>query len=177
MEERIRAGGVHTQLGHVMPESTCFDVETSKSPERDYAAAVFAVLSRFGYDVGRLKGDKIHLLYNVMTFQSDVHDCFNRLELWFERTDIPNCYNIKTVMPGLLTPEQATGVTLTTPDPAHLPLPDPNLLALHAACAKVAHLSGAGEHVDRIFRDIEEIGVLAEDGGSAEVLYQALLTG
>ncbi|KAF9064412.1 hypothetical protein BDP27DRAFT_1471999, partial [Rhodocollybia butyracea] len=30
-----------------------------------------------------------------------------------------------------------------------LSLPDPALLALHATCAKVAHLSGAGEYIDR----------------------------
>jgi len=34
-------------------------------------------------------------------------------------------------------------VTFTTPDLVNLPLPSPTYLAIHAACAKVAHLSGA----------------------------------
>ena len=65
-------------------------------------------------------------------------------------------------------------IQLTTTN-VDLPLPDPCLLRLHAACAKVAHLSGAGQIVDEILRDIEELNVLASDGGSAHVLTAALL--
>jgi hypothetical protein len=57
----------------------------------------------------------------------------------------------------------------TTPDPVNLPLPSPHLIALHAACAKVAHLSGAGEYIDHIHENMEEISVLAHDGTSSEV--------
>jgi hypothetical protein len=64
----------------------------------------------------------------------------------------------------------------STPDPVKLPLPSQHLLALHAACAQVAHLSGAGEYVDRILEDMEEISVLAHDGTSSEVLHHALMT-
>ena len=56
-----------------------------------------------------------------------------------------------------------TTVTFTTPDPVLLPLPDPKYLALHAVCARVAHLSGAGEHFEELDRDTEEIAVLAND--------------
>lgn len=45
-----------------------------------------AVLKRLGYDVNQLNGAKVHSLYNVMTMQSDVHDWFDRLEIWFEKT-------------------------------------------------------------------------------------------
>ena len=64
----------------------------------------------------------------------------------------------------------------TTVDPDKLPLPSPELLALHAACAKVAHLSGAGEYVDRILEDMEQIDVLAYDGTSSDILRHALIT-
>ena len=64
----------------------------------------------------------------------------------------------------------------TTVDPDKLPLPSPELLALHAACAKVAHLSGAGEYVDRIIEDMEQIDVLAYDGTSSDILHHALIT-
>lgn len=56
----------------------------------------------------------------------------------------------------------------------NLPVPDPQYLALHAACARVAHLSGAGEYIDKVLREIEETTVLANDGGS-KVLYHALV--
>lgn len=64
-------------------------------------------------------------------------------------------------------------IPFTTTDPL-IPLPDPTLLALHATCAKVAHLSGAGEYVDQVQRDLERSTVLAEDGGSSDVLFHAL---
>ncbi|KAJ3897330.1 hypothetical protein F5879DRAFT_774457, partial [Lentinula edodes] len=54
-------------------------------------------------------------------------------------------------------------------------LPDPVLLAFHATCAKVAHLSGAGEHIDRAHRDLECLDVLMEDGArSSDVLFYSL---
>jgi hypothetical protein len=67
-------------------------------------------------------------------------------------------------------------VTFTTPDPVNLPLPSPRLLALHATCAQVANLSGAKEYLDRVFQEWEEMGALAQDGPSNEVLRVALMT-
>jgi hypothetical protein len=66
-------------------------------------------------------------------------------------------------------------VQLTTPDPNNYPLPDPRYLAIHAACARVAHLSGAAEYIEMVFRDMEDIKVLASNGGSGDVLYHALM--
>ena len=55
-----------------------------------------------------------------------------------------------------------------------LALPDPVLIAIRAACARVAHLSGAAEQADRILRDLEDITVLADDGSMAELLSSRL---
>ena len=61
-------------------------------------------------------------------------------------------------------------------------LPNPKLLALHAACARVAHMSGAAEAFDELEcdvedetfdeseRDVEETRVLAFDRSSARLL-------
>ena len=57
---------------------------------------------------------------------------------------------------------------------ASLPLPDPRYLALHATCARVAHLSGAGEYIETFDRDMETTLVLAKDGTSAKLLAEAL---
>ena len=67
-------------------------------------------------------------------------------------------------------------ITFSTKDPEHLPTPASELLALHAACCKVAHLSGAAEHIDRVYRDADEIGVLSGDGTSGDMLGYALLS-
>jgi hypothetical protein len=48
------------------------------------------------------------------------------------------------------------------------------LLALHATCCKVAHFSGAAEYIDMIYRDADEMGVLAPNGTSGDMLGFAL---
>jgi len=65
-------------------------------------------------------------------------------------------------------------VTFSTTDAEHLPVPSRELLALHATCCKVAHFSGAAEYIERTYRDAEEMGVLASDGTSGDMLNYAL---
>jgi len=166
---------VHTELAHILPESTYFNVSGARasSPDKkDYAASVSAVLQRFGYDVEKVNGPKVHSLYNVMTMDKNVHDWFDRLELWFESTGADNCYRVQTVRKSYQVPGE---VTFTSPDPSVLPYPSQQLLALHSACAKVAHLSGAGEYIDKVDRDTDDLDVLATDGSSSAVLTHALL--
>ena len=65
-------------------------------------------------------------------------------------------------------------VRFSTPDPVHLLVPACDLLALHATCCKVAHLSGAAEYIDEIYRDADELGVLSADGTSGDILSYML---
>ncbi|KAG1748717.1 hypothetical protein EDB19DRAFT_1630181, partial [Suillus lakei] len=44
-------------------------------------------------------------------------------------------------------------------------LPSPRYLSIHAACCRVAHLSG--EYIDKPLGDVESIRVLEWDGSSA----------
>ncbi|KAI6019266.1 hypothetical protein BKA83DRAFT_4303562 [Pisolithus microcarpus] len=67
-------------------------------------------------------------------------------------------------------------VTFSTPDPDEYPLPNPAYPAIHATRIKVAHLSGAAEHIEEVLRRMEDTLVLAEDGGSSEILYTAILS-
>lgn len=98
------------------------------------------------------------------------------IETWAKvRQDVPHKYRLQAPNPAFLNSYPAT-VTFTTPDEKTYPLPDPQYLKLHAAAAKVAHLSGAAEYIDDILRDMEETFVLSEDGASARVLEYALLS-
>lgn len=47
-----------------------------------------------------------------------------------------------------------------------LPLPDPALLRVHASIARFLHVSGIGQHVDRILSERESIRHLAPDGST-----------
>jgi len=165
---------VYTECAHIVPDSTYFNMSVNSPDKRDYSASVLAVLHRFGLYFDKLNGERVHSLFNVMTMQMDAHDLFDRLELWFERTATPNCYNVR-MTPDRRILSYPDVVTFTTPDPVGLPLPSPDLLALHEACAQVAHLSGAGEYVDRIIEEMEGMNELAYDGTSSDVLHHFLM--
>ena len=50
----------------------------------------------------------------------------------------------------------------------HLALPNSKYLRLHAACCRVADLSGAAEYLAETHRDMEMLAVLETDGSSAD---------
>ncbi|KAK0435647.1 hypothetical protein EV421DRAFT_1716530, partial [Armillaria borealis] len=111
-------------------------------------ASVLAVLKSFGcvIDIEQLNGTNVHSLSNIitLTIQSDVHEWFIRLEIWFEMT-----VHI-TPTPPYLTPNEDHYVFQSiSPYPRnniHQPSqrePPRSILALHAICAKVAQFSGA----------------------------------
>jgi len=106
-----------------------------------------------------------------MTMEKNVHDRFDRLELWLEETKTPNQYCIKSFH-RLLRFDRL--VEFSSPDPERFPVPSPKLLALHAACCKVAHMSGAAEYLDKYDRDLDDLHVLASDGTSFAVLDYAI---
>ncbi|KAH7889119.1 hypothetical protein F5I97DRAFT_475539 [Phlebopus sp. FC_14] len=166
---------ISTECAHIVPSSTYSnvnpsDTDTTSSHKKDYSSSVLAVLSRFGYDISKLNGEKVHSLYNVMTLQKDQHDYFDRLEMYFEATKEKDCYDVTVFWSRNLTKT----VTLTSTNP-QLPLPSPELLALHATCAKVARFSGASEYIDELDRDKDALKVLAAGGESADILAHALL--
>ena len=70
-------------------------------------------------------------------------------------------------------PEVPAVVTFATTIP-NLPLPSPEYLALHALCCEVTWMSGAGDLLDELQRDLEETRVLAKDGSTAHLLSTAL---
>ncbi|OBZ65317.1 hypothetical protein A0H81_14724 [Grifola frondosa] len=164
-----------TELAHIVIESTNDD-----DPKHSCAVPAWTALERFGManiEDGQMNGEGMHRLQNVMTMCPLGRCCFDALKLWLEEIGA-NRYRICVTHKGYLLPlgidPDDPVIELTTTD-ADLPLPDPDLLRLHATCAKVAHLSGVGEIIDALLRDIEDLKTLANDGSSADVLTAALL--
>lgn len=54
-------------------------------------------------------------------------------------------------------------------------LPSSALLHLRAACARVAHMSGAAQYMDEYDERAEEMTLLANDGSSANLLEERLV--
>jgi hypothetical protein len=65
-------------------------------------------------------------------------------------------------------------ITFTSSDPTNHPVPSPEFLTLHATCAKAAYFSGAVAYLDKFDEDMADLGVLAGDGESVDILTHAL---
>ncbi|KAH9026394.1 hypothetical protein EDB85DRAFT_2149232 [Lactarius pseudohatsudake] len=164
-----------TQCAHIIPSSTNENILDSKDK---HASSFWTILGCFGYKdlPDKLKGKGIHSLDNVMTLGMEIHHWFDQLMMWFEAVKgSPNTYTFKATDTVLLTFCKAADckITLTSEDP-RLPLPNPDYLEIHAACCRVAHLSGAGEYMDKVLEDLEDTRVLSEDGSTAHMLSFAL---
>ncbi|KZP08743.1 hypothetical protein FIBSPDRAFT_964551 [Athelia psychrophila] len=167
-----------THCAHIIPESLNHNIsgENEGGVKHQYAASVWAVMDRFGEVCGieELNGPDIHCMENVMTMNSNLYDCFDSLDIWLEATQTINQYNVRATRPAFLT-QLGVQNPITLPTNHDLSAPDPRYLKLHAACAQVAHLSGAAEYFDNILKDIEGIRVLAQDGSSSDLLDFKLL--
>jgi len=139
---------------------------------------VWAVLERFIYKIAckELNGSGIHRLEHVLTLSQYVHTFFDTLQLWLEPVegDIANTYKLCAPHPYYIYSQWKRIVTFTTSDPVKLPVSSQAYFELHAACRRVTNLSGAGEYIDTILREMEDIQVLSQDGTSAEALQYAL---
>jgi hypothetical protein len=82
-------------------------------------------------------------------------------------------YNIVAVHPGCLHDCEANPTTFTIQNPKY-PLPNPEYLRIHAACCRVAQLSGATEYIENTCNYLDDIGVMSQDGSSAHALMFAL---
>ncbi|KIO15597.1 hypothetical protein M407DRAFT_237050 [Tulasnella calospora MUT 4182] len=167
-----------TQAAHIFPDSLNQNLTWSDDlpgKKAEYSATAWAVVQRFGkvsVITESLNGPDIHRVENVLTMCLSAHELFDKLELWFEATNVPNTYNMCSNDEGnfeLVNPPVLRQVTLSSTSDL-IPLPNSHYLRIHAACAKVAHLSGAAEYLETILDEWEERPVLASDGGSADML-------
>ncbi|KAJ7475698.1 hypothetical protein FB451DRAFT_1173712 [Mycena latifolia] len=160
-------------------------LSVSRFPEE----SAIGILRMFGLDdltdrlttIGKpASASGFHILVNILSLNPILHAHFDALNLFLEpiadgeadkydvhaaylriaRQDIPSQVKFVSLL-------QATGLD---PNGTKFPLPDPRLLALHAVCARVAHMSGAAEVLDKFDQDMEELQDLAEDGSTAKLL-------
>lgn len=114
-----------------------------------------------GVDIDRPK--------NAMTLAVELHHLFGNFEIFFTPTDQPHTYRIESFLPAILIPDLGIPITRTLflSDARIIDPPSPRFLAIHRAIAHILHLSAAGDYIDRLLRDAEEIGV--QEDGSTEL--------
>ncbi|KAJ9490486.1 hypothetical protein VN97_g2770 [Penicillium thymicola] len=112
---------------------------------------------------------------NALTLTYHHHRLFNEFEIYFERTGTRHQYRIDSTqhIPFLRDPLFPETRSLTLSPHRTVDPPSPRLLDVHRAIALIMKLSAAGEYIERVLRDMEELEVRAD--GSTHLGY--LLTG
>ncbi|EKM53636.1 uncharacterized protein PHACADRAFT_125491 [Phanerochaete carnosa HHB-10118-sp] len=183
MQALDASGAGNTNCCHVLSESTLQDADPGNPDhdrKRNYAASVLSVLHSFGLGTfvdEIVKRSGIHHLSDILTMVNYLHVHFDNLKLWLEGTNTPNEYKICVTKEYLIARkglERTISFQAQVPGRDDLPLPDPRLLAIHAACARTLHMSGAAEYIDKCDWDAEDIQVLAEDGSSHAILLEKI---
>ncbi|KAF7316404.1 hypothetical protein MIND_00159200 [Mycena indigotica] len=181
---------------HILNNSLFENVEPSSIRENNEATAL-RILRDFGMETlvdsllrtanKAASETRSSNLCNIISLTSNVHHLFGELQMTFQPVKgEEDTYLVKFMGDGRQRTAEMINEKIIFRNwaPIHriaeartdLPLPDARLLILHCACAHVAYLSGAGELLDDILNhdDYKDIGVLAEDGGSMDVLRAAL---
>ncbi|KAF8596804.1 hypothetical protein BDV93DRAFT_610704 [Ceratobasidium sp. AG-I] len=173
VHEKPGVNAAPTHCCHILPQ---YLNQRLGDPYRlDASASVWTVLRCFG-DVNpeELNGEDMHRLGNILTLGTGYHDSFDRLRIWLEPVEgTEHQYLIGRSLPANHAEIKAPTVTFSTNHP-ELALPDRRYLALHAACAKVVHMSGAAHMISKILDEAEETKVLSGDGSSGELLAYLL---
>ncbi|KAK0216291.1 hypothetical protein IW262DRAFT_1399210 [Armillaria fumosa] len=150
------------KAAHIMPLSlnssdktkTIHDLSTTWDLLRNWTSIDFRAL------IGSPK--------NAIFMTSDSHSAFRKFLSYFDGDAFPepNKYMVRSVNGYTLLGMSVSEVVCEFNTESSIAPPDPYLLAIHAAFAKVLHACGAGEHLDRVLRDMERLKVLSSDGGS-----------
>ncbi|KAK5635642.1 hypothetical protein RRF57_011354 [Xylaria bambusicola] len=158
------------EVAHILPHSLMkTDVGSELSPSKQAALAILNMLD--DGVVHLIEGTAIDRPRNALTLTHGMHLLFGDFLVFFEPVchTNPHTYRIGSFLPEIIQRNQSLPVTRTlylshnqTIDP-----PSPRLLALHRAIAYILHLSAAGEYIDKLLRDMDGQGILAD--GSTEL--------
>jgi hypothetical protein len=137
------------------------------------------------FDISKLAGMKMNGPGNALLLRSDLGEVFEAFQWWFGATvrranetdgtrwpvtfitsvqNEPDTYTV--VSPLINTGFNGNTVTFVNHDNGPIDLPDPEILALHTAFARVFYASGVGKYYDLLRREMDTIRVLSADGST-----------
>ncbi|KAI0809025.1 hypothetical protein BC629DRAFT_1081455 [Irpex lacteus] len=172
-----------TKVAHIITQSLGKNTQ-GDSPDAigkaPWARTAGAMIEHFGgLKAEELGPEPLHSPMNAFTATETAHVCFDELRLWLTPvkdmetgTIVPNTYNVEctsgaaAVLPHLKRPVtfqecKVNGIVI--------PPPHPKLFALHAACARIANMSGAAEYIEDTFWDPAPIAVMTEPNAANEL--------
>lgn len=127
------------------------------------------------YVVHLFEGVEIDRPANAITLTHDIHAKFGDFRFYFEEMDPtvypPHTYRIDSKKTSPFGRPRGLPIikTLSLSPNRTIDPPSRKLLAIHRAISIILHLSGAGEHIDKIIRGMEEVYV--RNDGSTELSH------
>ncbi|KAN0133015.1 hypothetical protein V8E53_009188 [Lactarius tabidus] len=120
-------------------------------------------------DFMTLVGPNINSPANAIYMTTEEHHLFGHFEFYLDKgayPDIPNKYRVRMSRSGTRLSNRSNEVDVEFPtlEESTVEPPNPAYLKVHAAFAKVLHLSGAAQYIERVERDAEMEGTLRLDG-------------
>lgn len=163
-----RDGYSHLEVAYILPFGLTKAEGGSELSESK--KATIAILNMFDVGVIHLiEGIDIDRPRNAITLSLEMHKFFGNFEIFFERvvdndTAAADAYQIQAFHP-FLSAQLQFPLRRTLFSHASIDPPLERLLELHFAIGHVLHLSGAGEYINAILRDMED-GMVREDGST-----------
>ncbi|KAH8754637.1 hypothetical protein F5883DRAFT_573340 [Diaporthe sp. PMI_573] len=149
------------EVAHILPHALTKEENGELSESKK---AAIAILNMFDSGVMHMiEGTDMHRPYNAITLSLEMHQRFGQFHIFFEpdADAAPHTYRIDSFVPfSTRFPVTRTLFMHPSIDP-----PSERLLALHSAIGHILHLSGAGDYIQVILRDMEE-GVVRGDGST-----------
>ncbi|RAL04004.1 HNH endonuclease signature motif containing protein [Aspergillus ibericus CBS 121593] len=148
------------EVAHIIPHSLMSLTSIDGEPQlAEPKLIAHKILTMFNPEaIPLISGSDIDRPKNALTLTQTLHMLFGKFEIGFEHIG-PHTYKIDYIKPDRLLRIAKLPVIRTlylTPNRTIEP-PSVELLQIHHAIARILHLSGAGEYIDRFLRDMEEM--------------------
>ncbi|KAJ5088428.1 hypothetical protein N7456_012044 [Penicillium angulare] len=138
------------EVAHILPRSLTI-VSSDGSQLNDSKKAVHRILDMFDPGISDLiNGPQIYSPINALSLTLEYHRLFSEFQIFFEHTDTPH-----RAEPILRDPLFPVTRSLDLSPHNTIDQPSSRLLGVHRAIALIMGLSGAGEYIERILRDLE----------------------
>ncbi|KAJ3579736.1 hypothetical protein NPX13_g829 [Xylaria arbuscula] len=169
------------EVAHILPHSL---TKVNANHELDSSReAALAVLNMFDHGVTHLiEGTDIDRPRNALTLTHQLHLFFGDFRIFFEPVQDEqqlHTYRVNSFLHPSVSRTLGLPITRTLylTDTRTIDPPSPRLLAVHRAIAHILHLSAAGEYIDRLLRDMDEKGILADGSTDVGRLVKLSLSG
>lgn len=121
--------------------------------------------------VDLIEGRDIDRPRNAITLTSALHHSFGSFKIFFEPIsgEEPHTYRVGSFHKPVVSRNLGLPVirTLSTTPNQTIDPPLPRFFAIHNAIAHILHLSGAGDYIDKVLKDVEEKAIQVD--GSTEL--------